>query len=317
MIRDRFEYYHAGIFLSDEQDEYAVLSAATGDAGRQMLANKHCLKIGTAGMVGFVVNQGEPRVAGDVNSDSTHYKNPLLPDTRSEIALPLKVGRRVIGALDVQSVTENAFTSEDVRMLQTIADQLANAVDKARILQQLQDNLNELEVNQQQTTRQAWEAHLRNARKKFAYRFKNSRLEGNVSETPQAIEAAARGKPVVRVIQSAHGDGTTPITTLAVPIKLRNHVLGVVDLHFESSKVSPDLVAIIESTVDRLAVSLDNARLLEEIQLSAERDRLVSDITSKVRSSAEVDNILRIAAQEIGKSLGASEVVVQLRPYGS
>ena len=313
MIRDRFEYDHAGIFLTDEHDEYAVLSAATGEAGRQMLANEHHLQIGTDSMVGFVIKQGEPRVAGDVTSDSTHYKNPFLPDTRSEIALPLKVGRRVIGALDVQSVTENAFTQEDMRILQTVTDQLANAVDKARIMQQLQDNLNELEINQQQTTRQAWEAHLRNARKKFAYRFKNSQFEGEVSETPQALEAAARGKPVVQIIQSDQGDSTT----LAVPIKLRNHVLGVVDLHFESSQVSPDLIAIIESTVDRLAVSLDNARLLEEIQLSAERDRLVSDITSKVRSSAEVDNILRIAAQEIGKSLGASEVIVQLRPYGA
>jgi GAF domain-containing protein len=90
-------------------------------------------------------------------------------------------------------------------------------------------------------------------------------------------------------------------------------VLGVVDIRFDSANVSPDLISLIEGTVNRLAVSLENARLLEEIQFRAERERLIGEISSKVRSASDVDTVLRVAIQEIGQSLGVSEVMVQLR----
>ena len=103
LVRDRFGFYHAGIFLVDERGEYAVLHAATGEAGAAMLKQGHRLKVDEVGIVGYVTGVGQPRIALDVGADAVHFKNPLLPETRSELALPLKVGERVIGALDVQS----------------------------------------------------------------------------------------------------------------------------------------------------------------------------------------------------------------------
>jgi nitrate/nitrite-specific signal transduction histidine kinase len=103
LIRSRFGFYHSGIFLLDETEEYAVLKAATGEAGREMLARNHRLKVGEVGIVGFAAGSGLPRIALDVGEDAVHFKNPLLPATRSEMALPLIVGERVIGVLDVQS----------------------------------------------------------------------------------------------------------------------------------------------------------------------------------------------------------------------
>ena len=138
LVRDRFEFYHAGIFLLDERGEYAVLRAATGEVGRWMLADEHRLKVGEVGIVGHVTGSGQPRIALDVGADVVHFKNPLLPETRSEMALPLRVGERVIGALDVQSTQEAAFDEQDVAILQTMADQLAVAIENMERTAQIQ-----------------------------------------------------------------------------------------------------------------------------------------------------------------------------------
>jgi len=312
LIRERFGFYHVGIFLTDEKKEYAVLRSATGEAGQVMLERGHRLKIGEIGMVGYVVSQGEARISMDVDSDAVHYKNPLLPETRSELALPLRLGENTIGAMDVQSVVPNAFSHEDVRILQTIADQLAIAFEKTRLVVELQRSLEELDSTDRAATQKAWRSHLRNTRQKLTYRYRNAHLESQAVETEHAQEAMDKGQPVLRTLSESTGQDR-PITVLAIPIKLRNQVLGVVDIHFEAAAVSPDLVTLIENTVSRLAVSLENARLLEEIQLRAERERLVGEISTKVRSASDVDSVLRIAIQEIGQSLGVSEVMVQLR----
>jgi GAF domain-containing protein len=309
MIRDGFGFYHVGVFLTDERNQFAVLRAATGEAGRAMIERNHRLKIGEVGMVGFVVNRGEARIALDVAADAVHYKNPLLPDTRSEMALPLRLGSRTIGALDVQSVLENAFAQEDIGILQTIADQLAVAFEKTRLVEELQRNVDELEANYQASTQKAWKTHLRGGRQKVAYHYRDSRVDSQVEESEHSLQALNQGEIVTR-IEPGHGK---PVTVLAIPIKLRNQVLGVVDIHFDSTNISPDLISLIEGTVNRLAVSLENARLLEEIQARAERERLVSDISSKVRAASDVDSVLQIAIQEIGRSLGVAEVMVQLR----
>lgn len=312
LIRDQFEFYYVSIFLADERGEYANLRAGTGEAGRVMMERGHRLKIGEIGIVGYVVSRGEARIASNVQSDMVHYKNPLLPETRSEMALPLHSGDKIIGALDVQSVEENAFTQEDINILQTIADQLAVAFEKTRLVEQLQRSVEELEIYFQQSTQKAWHTHLRSSRKKFAYRYQNERLENRVYESKHAREAMEMGQSIMEAVPGIDADGK-PVMVLAVPIKLRNQVLGVVDIHFQGTNVSPDLIALIEGTVNRLAVSLENARLLEEIQLSAERERMVSEISSKVRAASDVDSVMRIAIQEIGRSLGVAEVSVQLR----
>ena len=138
LMRDRFSFYHVGIFLIDEQGEYAVLAAAPGEPGQKLLAKDHKLEIGKIGIVGHVAQTGEPRIALDVHKDSVHYKQPVLPKTLSEIAIPLEVDNTVIGVLDVQSQEADAFDQQDIQVLQTIVDQLAVAVNKARLLDEVQ-----------------------------------------------------------------------------------------------------------------------------------------------------------------------------------
>ncbi len=145
LARDRFGYYHVAVFLVDEVGEYAVLIAASGEAGHKMMAMDHKLRIGEVGIVGYVAGTGEPHIALDVGLDSVHHVQPLLSETRSEMALPLKVGERIIGVLDVQSEQESAFDDDDVQIIQTVADQLAIAVDNLRLLEEVRHRANELE----------------------------------------------------------------------------------------------------------------------------------------------------------------------------
>jgi len=310
LVQKEFGFYHAGLFLLDDHREYAVLKSATGEAGRIMLENNHKLKVGEIGIVGFVVSKGEPRIALNVGEDTFHFKNPILPLTQSEMALPLIAGNKIIGALDVQSTKQNAFTQQDVIILQTIADQLGVAIEKAELVNQLQNSLNELESNYQQFTQKSWKSRLAAPKQRYGYHCKGSIVEQRALESETAMEALQTGS---RIMTQKSSELTgSKITEVAIPVKLRNATLGVMHVQFDREKVSKNLIHLLETSAERLAIALDNARLLEEIQLQAERDRMVTDIAGRIRSSSDIDEILRTAAGELGKTLGVSEVIVQL-----
>lgn len=311
VICQQFNYYHAGIFLSDENNEYALLRAATGEAGQKMLERGHRLRIGEIGIVGHAIASSTSSFAQNVEEDVNYFKNPLLPETRAELAVPLRAGGKVIGALDVQSKNLNAFTPEDISVLQTLADQLALAFQKANLLQQLQQNISELEASYRQITQKAWHNYLKNSRRRYSYRYAQSKLGTEVVNSPESEKALQSGQSVLTGTPQKES-GAAATSTLAVPIKLRNQTLGVINLHFDSPSITQDMMTLVESATNRMAISLENARLLEELQFRAERERMVGEISSKVRGATEVEDILRIAAGELGSTLGVSEVVVQL-----
>lgn len=309
LIRQQFGFYHAGLFLVDEAREFAVLKAATGEVGQRMLERNHRLKIGEEGIVGYAIAKNEPRIAMDVGEDAVHFKNPDLPNTRSELALPLRSGSKIIGALDVQSENEAAFGNDDIRVLNTIADELALAIDKVNLLTQLKNSLEEVEASYQQYTRKAWNAHLRTAKRNYAFRYHRQHIEV-VDEGYVEVEKALKSNRAVVTTQRI-GEKAAQ-TLIALPIKLRGEPLGVINLRFEASHVPQDTVDLLENTANRLALALENARLLEELQQRAERERQIGTIVSKVRSRADIDSILRTTAEELGRSLGVAEVLVQL-----
>jgi len=148
LVSDRFGFYHTGIFLLDENGEYAILRAANSAGGRKMLERQHRLRVGQVGIVGYVTGTGEPRIATDVGEDAVYFNNPDLPETRSEMALPLRLGGMVIGALDVQSTESNVFTEDDVTLFTTLADQISVAIENANayeISQQTVEEMKELD----------------------------------------------------------------------------------------------------------------------------------------------------------------------------
>ena len=138
LIQERFGYYHAGIFLMDDTRQFANKREATGEAGEEMKRRGFKLAVGSQSVVGSVTYTGKSLLVNDVTKDSIHRANPMLPDTRSQLGIPLKIGQRILGALDVQSTQFDAFTPDDVAVLQTLADQIAVAVDNARSFELVQ-----------------------------------------------------------------------------------------------------------------------------------------------------------------------------------
>lgn len=310
LISDRFGFYHAGIFLVDERGEYAVLQAASSEGGQRMLARGHRLAVGKVGIVGTVAGTGQPRIALDVGADAVFFDNPDLPLTRSEMALPLKVGNRVIGVLDVQSEEPAAFTDEDVAVLQTMADQIALAIENARTLEQMERTVRELETVYGEYTREAWQA-VRRSRRWTGRRYRRLIPEPAEELTEEVRRALSEGRPVLQPIRE-EGDGRVTGTLLAVPMKLRGQVIGALNMRFATPEVPPEAVRMVEEIADRLALALENARLLEETRRHAERDRRIAEITARVRASMDPETVLRTAVQELGAVLGVDRVVVRM-----
>jgi putative methionine-R-sulfoxide reductase with GAF domain len=311
LIRDRFGFYHAGIFLLDAGKEFAVLNAATGEAGKTMLNQKHKLRAGQEGIVGRVVSTGEPRIALDVGADAVHFRNPLLPATRSEMALPLKVGDTIIGALDVQSQQESAFVKEDIDILQTIADQLAIGIERNRITERLETTIKDLSKVSESVFGKTWQSYTKKAGALISF---SAGVEGEKAgiETPaEIIESMNSG----RIIEEKIKVGDEERLTMVIPLIISGHPLGSMKIQFGSEGID-DIRKHMFTTIiaDRLSVSLESARKNEEAQIRANNERLVRELTAKVQSYTSIDDILKTAALELGRSLGLSEVEIGLLP---
>jgi len=314
LIQERFGFYHAGIFLLDDRKEYAVLKAANSEDGKRMLEQGHRLKVGQTGLVGFVTSMGESRIAVDVATDATHFAHPLLPETRSEVALPLIVGERIIGALDVQSIEVNAFDEGDVTVLQVLADQLAVAIENTRLLSEVRQTVYELQTTQGNYTQESWQKWVRHNKGIAGYRYRGADVEPTAQQSPETILALRQGKSITKISQTQSGGSSS---TLAVPIRLRDQTLGAINLQFDSAEIPPDLIGLIENISNRLATTLENARLYEETRQRAAQEQLTGEITARIRESLDINAVLKTAVQEIGQRLSLHDITIQLETNGN
>jgi len=304
LIQERFGIYHTGIFLLDNKKEFAVLTSSPTEAGRQMIASNHKLRVGEVGIVGRVAYTGEPRITLDTGADAVYFNNPYLPKTRSEMALPLKVENRMIGVLDVQSDEPQAFDKDDVAIMQILADQLATAIERTRLLQQVEQNLSDLQQAYGQFTREGWktlgESGLLN---KTGYRFDNIRIQ-SISEAPEHGEEVMKtGTSVVKTNGTAN--------QVAIPIKLRGQTIGVVSANLKDD-FTPTTISTLELAIERLALSLESARLYEQARLRADREQAIAQVAANISSATEFDAILRTTVEEVGRSLSDAEVSIQI-----
>jgi GAF domain-containing protein/HAMP domain-containing protein len=307
LIHDRFNFYHVGIFLLDEKNEYAILRAAGGEAGKLMLANRHKLKVGETGMVGFVTKTGEPRLALDTGEDIVHFNNPLLPYTRSEITLPLSIGTRIIGALDVQSDKVNAFDEDDVAILRVMADQLAIAIENGRLLQEIEKNISQTESTFKQYTADTWQSFIQ-SRAIQGYSFSGIQPDPIKEISPEGINAIQSGRSIINKVFKK---GIANIV-VAVPIKLRDQAIGIINIEFNKGEISQEMVALMEEASNRLAIALENSRLLAEAQQSAFREHNVNILSTQAQRIPDLDSLLQSTVRELGKMLGIQKTFIQI-----
>ena len=309
LIINRFGFYHIGIFLLDNNKEYAVLVASPTEAGRQMIESNHKLRVGEVGIVGRVSATGEPRVALNTGVDVAFFNNPYLPNTHSEMALPLKVENNVIGVLDVQSDQPDAFNADDVAIMQVMADQLATAIERARLLQEVEQNLKELESAYGRFTRENWKNQAAGTSKgNRGYRFDNVRLEP-IKEPPELAGEVLKQNATVNS-NGGYSDQESE-HRVAVPIKLRGQTIGVISLKLKDG-YDKNTITITESAADRLASAMESARLYEETRLRADREQTISRVGTAISSSTEYEQILQTTVREIGSLLNNTEVTIQI-----
>jgi len=305
LISDRFGYYHTGIFLLDETNEYAVLHAASSEGGLVMLERGHRLKIGETGIVGYVTREGKARIALDVGQDAVFFDNPYLPDTRSEMALPLIASGRILGALDVQSTESQAFSEEDIATLHILADQLAIAIENARLFGESQKALDAARIAYGEITREAWVKILK-SQPRVSYLATPS---GNAQELlePPSTE-------ILKTLESGDLITSSDGRSIGVPVLIRGKAVGVLRLK-KSETASPwneEEIALAIAISEQLGGALESARLYKESQQRAARESLVSDISARISSLPRVDTILRETAQELGQAIGNATVTFHL-----
>ena len=347
LIRSRFNFYHASVFLKDLPGEFVIIREATGEAGAQLKRSGHKLAIGSKSVVGFVAGKGEPLIVNDITRDATYYANPLLPATRAEAAIPLKVSERIVGVLDVQSEQVYAFSEDNLRTLQILADQLAIAVVNTELFAETQEHLAQHRLLHHITTTAASGTTLDEALQSAV-----SGLQVTLGGDRVSILLADREKKVLEVraavgyannvfdLRIPIGSGITGWTAahrkplrinnvlqdtryiegssntrseMAIPLLYRSELLGV--LNVESEQLS----AYAENDEEQLgtlggslAAIIANARLLEQIRAQADRERILFEISDKIRRTTDMETILATTASEVTRAVGANRAKIKV-----
>lgn len=305
LVHENFGYYHVGIFLLDDRKEYAILVATNSEGGRKMLDRGHQLKIGETGIVGYVAESLQARIALDVGNDAVYFNNPDLPKTRSELALPLVVSGQILGVIDVQSTQPMAFKQEDIAILQILAEQLAIAIQNANLFSEAKKAVDAARLAYGELSRDAWGKILQNQPRIGYIATQPTTAETNVNQVePSLAKAFETGDLIL---------GTDGLS-ISVPIKIRGQAIGAVRL--KKSEISEawtqEETNLAIALSDQLSGALESARLYRESQQRAARESLVSDISTRISSISNVDAILRETVQELGQTLKNTSVTFQL-----
>ena len=307
-ISRQFGFYHVGIFLLDSQQNYAILSASNSEGGKKMLANRHKLKVGETGIVGNVASTGKPRVALDTGQDAIYFNNPFLPDTHSEIALPLLAGNVVIGALDVQSKDVNAFSDEDVDALSILADQVSVAIQNARQHEETRKALAESEALSRQLAGAQWQEFTQR-RKLVGIRHSGARAtllyDHNGREEAARESSESEAQPKKRT------------GSISLPITMRGEPIGTVEVRTPSNQHwDKDELDIVSAIIERAALALENARFFEDSQKRAAKERAIGEIAAKISAQNNVEELFRTAAVELRQAIPGAEVSIQIDEDG-
>jgi GAF domain-containing protein len=316
MVSQRFDLYHVQVFLLDEEGKQARLVASTGAVGQRLFERQHSLAVGSRSVIGTVTAQKRTVIAR--STDKVYYRNELLPNTEAECAIPIMDGSYVIGALDMQSRDVNAFIPEVVNALEVVANLLGTGIRNARLFSeqgraaeenkrlflQAENNLREAQRLNQQLTRQGWDQFLGDRQGLQGVAVGEAEIERGVAWSPTLEKASLNREPVVEM-----RDGQRVI---AVPMIVGNEVIGAIEVETDEDASNQEVTEMVGAIAQRLAVSLDKARLFEETQEQASREQRINQIVAQYQTVGNVDELLRITLQELGESLGAEHGAIRL-----
>jgi GAF domain-containing protein len=347
LILERFNFYFVAIFLVDLTGTNALIREATGEAGIQMKRMEHKIAVGSKSIVGYVAGQGEPLIVNDTDRDEMYLPSQLLPDTHAEAAIPLKIGDRILGALDVQSSVPYSFGAQEINSLQILADQLAIALNNSELFAETQEHLSQHRLLHHITTSAASGSTLDEALSSTVQGLqvtmggdrvsillvdderKNLITKAYVGYSPETANTAvpigsgitgwvaAHRKPlrINDVSQDARYIELSPNSKseLAIPLVFRNEILGVLNVESEQlAAYSENDEEMLGTLAGSLAAIVANAKLIEQIRKQVERERQLYEITNKIRRSTNVQSILLTTINELNRVTGAEFTQVKI-----
>ena len=284
LVSDRFGFYHTGIFLVSETGDDAILQAASSEGGLRMIENGYSISMGALGTVGYALLQKRPRIVFDVGPDAIPFNNPDLPMTRSEAALPLVIRNEVLGVLDIHSDKPQAFGPDDIEVLQTLADQVAVAIENARLLDESKAAVMQLEVLTTDRTREAWSQEFNKKERVFTYTPLGLRADKSASKDDNAIHTS---------------------------ITLRGNKIGNISISRKQdnawNKADEDLIF---EVANQIGLAIDNIRLLEDATQRAKQEQTVGRLAARFGQSLDIDTLLQTAARELGQLPEVEEATV-------
>ncbi len=310
MIRSRFGLYYVGVFEVDSSGQWAVLRAGSGEAGKTMLARGHRIRVGS-GMIGWCIAHGQPRIAQQAELDAVRLRTPELPETRSEAALPMRTYSGVIGALTIQSDRPNAFNDDNIAIFQVLSDIVASALENARLYAEMRSAVQSLELVFTKHAHKALEAYF-HVHKSLTYRSDGIQVWEDPTAWYPEMEEAIRSQRAVAGAPLRYG--TEHIYPLAIPLILRDQVVGVLRTYKPAEKGpwTTEEIEVLSNIVEQLALTLEAAQLYEQSQQRANYEHILSEITRKVWSASGIEAILQTAVRELGRALNASEIEIAI-----
>ncbi len=338
LIQERFDLYHVGLLLLDAAGEWAVYRAGSGEAGRGLQEQGFRLRVGGNSMVGWCTANSQVRVSQDVGEDEIHFAHTLVSQTRSEAALPLIARGQVLGALSVQSSQVGTFDPSTVAALQTMADQVAVALDNARLFAESEEALETTRRAYGELSRQAWTDLLR-GRTDWGYRFDHQGLSTADGDwQPEMIDAVRAGQVVVRNVgltssldrEAVVGDDPETLggedsrtglredgltgPALAVPLKVREDVIGVLSFHKDPGDEAwtSGETELLHRLTDQLGAALESAQLFQQTQRRAAREQVIRQVTDQMRRAVDVEAILKSTVAELAEALGVPRAYIRL-----
>lgn len=303
LVRERFNLYYAGLFLVDEEGRWATLRAGTGAAGQQMLAQNWRLEVGGRSMIGRCVATGRADIQLDVGEAAVRFDNPFLPQTRSEMALPLRARDQVIGAMTIQSDRPAAFSDDDIRTMQTMADQIAIAISNARLFEQVQERFAAERRMYGERTGAAWRTLAQT----------ESGL-GYLSDRRRIVPAGDLWRPEMRAaLRSGQMSTGEQGNTVAMPLTVRDQVVGVIDGTKPNGAVwTEEEISLFTAMIDQLNVALEGAQLYRESQRAAVREQLFSQVSGRIRQELDLEAVLKTTVDQIQEVLGLDRATIRL-----
>jgi len=349
LIKARFDFYHASVFLIDRMGKFAVLRESTGEAGAQLKERGHKLAVGSPSIVGQATEKGQPVVIGDVTKEDNYFANPLLPLTRSEMAIPMKIGDRVLGALDVQSTEYDAFTQDDINILQVLANQAAVAVQNEDLYSHTNESLSRHRLLNQMTSSNVENMTAEDAIRAtlevlhqampselitYYVQEQGNRLTGRASvgstNTEQTIKsiplgqgiigrAAVEGKPIrvddVQFEINPEPQNFETNSILAVPVMFAEKVLGVINVEStDLARFDINDEEFVSTVATNMGSIISNITLVDQVRDQVSRQQKLLEITSKLRRSVDINTIMQTSVNEIASAMNIRKATIKINP---